>query len=57
MTTESGKRYCVHCERVIEGPAEEIVVHSASGARPNEYRHPACGPAQAPYVRRSPYGR
>lgn len=60
MTTESGKRYCVQCDRPIEGRAEVVEGFSASGARPDAYRHPTCGPRQARYVRRyqmDPYRR
>lgn len=52
MTTESGKKYCIHCDRLIEGRAEVVEGFSASGAKPDAYQHPTCGPVQAPYVRR-----
>ncbi|WP_175409723.1 hypothetical protein [Streptomyces sp. TRM64462] len=52
MTTERGKPYCITCDKPIEGKAEVIEGFSASGARPDAYRHPTCGPRQEPFVRR-----
>ncbi|WP_149184755.1 hypothetical protein [Streptomyces sp. TRM49041] len=55
MTTQSVPRYCRHCDLIIEGEAEEFIPDSASGARPTEYYHPTCGPAQTPHNHRNPY--
>lgn len=45
MTAMSGARICVHCDRVIVGEAERVPQFSASGARPDNWRHPAGDPA------------
>ncbi|WP_177204304.1 MULTISPECIES: hypothetical protein [unclassified Streptomyces] len=46
------RRWCVHCGRLIEGEAVAIPGFSASGARPDAYRHPTC---RAPTVRPRSY--
>jgi hypothetical protein len=45
MTSMSGTRICVRCDRVIEGEAERVEQFSASGARPDHWRHPTGDPA------------
>ncbi|WP_217623685.1 hypothetical protein [Streptomyces sp. TRM64462] len=54
VTTESVNKYCIVCDRVITGEYEVIEGFSASGARPDAYRHPMCGPRPVPFVRRDP---
>ncbi|WP_175499807.1 MULTISPECIES: hypothetical protein [unclassified Streptomyces] len=46
--THPVRRWCVHCGRLIEGEALVIPGFSASGARPDAYRHPVCRPPAAP---------
>ncbi|WP_244375794.1 hypothetical protein [Streptomyces ficellus] len=58
MTAMSGTRFCMHCDEPIGGVPERVEAPAGdSGARPDGWRHPECGPAQAPYVRRSPYSQ
>ncbi|WP_328400199.1 hypothetical protein OHS70_23570 [Streptomyces sp. NBC_00390] len=42
MTTESGVRFCVVCDKPIKGHAERIPQFSSSGARPDNWRHLTC---------------
>ncbi|GAA2476224.1 hypothetical protein GCM10010393_02680 [Streptomyces gobitricini] len=57
-TAMSGTRFCLHCDEPIMSEAERVEAPICdSGARPDAWRHPWCGPAQAPHVRRSPYTR
>ncbi|MDH2389043.1 hypothetical protein QCN29_11615 [Streptomyces sp. HNM0663] len=55
-----GTRFCDWCSRPIRGEAETIIPFSASGARPNSYRHkkgdPECQPRRDPGMLR-PRGR
>lgn len=41
----TGGRICCVCDQPITGDANEIVRHSASGARPNDYTHKVGDPA------------
>ncbi|WP_236241183.1 hypothetical protein [Streptomyces sp. CC228A] len=50
------RRWCVHCGRPIEGEAVVIPGFSASGARPDAYRHPTCRPPAAPRPHTYPTG-
>ncbi|WP_262387015.1 hypothetical protein [Streptomyces sp. TRM49041] len=57
--TVAGTEFCVYCDKPITGGAKVIEGFSASGARPDSYYHPMCGPRQAPYGRGhqvGPYG-
>ncbi len=54
--TYAVRRWCVHCGRLIEGEAVTIPGFSASGARPDAYRHPTCRPLAAPRPRSYPAG-
>ncbi|MEU7278604.1 hypothetical protein AB0A69_07415 [Streptomyces sp. NPDC045431] len=52
--SNGGARYCVHCGRPIHGEAEKPApIECGSGVRPDDYRHPDCGPRDAPYTRRT----
>ncbi|WP_328404450.1 hypothetical protein OHS70_35510 [Streptomyces sp. NBC_00390] len=42
MTTEGGTRICVVCDKPVTGPAVRVPQFSASGARPDNWRHPLC---------------
>ncbi|WP_226962633.1 hypothetical protein [Streptomyces sp. C8S0] len=46
--THPVRRWCVHCGQLIEGEALVIPGFSASGARPDAYRHPTCRAPAAP---------
>ncbi|MFF4421902.1 hypothetical protein ACFY04_14140 [Streptomyces sp. NPDC001549] len=48
----TGSKYCVYCDLVIQGVALVIPLESASGARPNNWAHEADDPACEPASRR-----
>lgn len=41
-------RICCECDQPIHGEAREIVRHSATGVRPNDWAHPAACPPREP---------
>lgn len=45
MTGMSGTRICIHCDKAITGKAERVEPFSASGAKPDQWRHPTGDPA------------
>lgn len=44
MSAREGTRFCCVCDKPILGKAERVEQFSASGARPDKYRHPDCRP-------------
>ncbi|MFZ3473069.1 hypothetical protein ACODT3_10955 [Streptomyces sp. 4.24] len=51
----SAGRICCECDQAIIGEAREVVRHSASGVRPNDWVHPA--PCPTPEAKRPTVAR